>query len=106
MPKYIWPAEGQSFAQALAEAKASMKKRGRPLGSKNKPKVIGAAVEEQKTFDIFLEMDPPEPVKRKRMGRPVGSKNKPGHKAGKRDLFLHSPTYKRMHNEHGHQLAS
>lgn len=42
MTKYIWPKEGQTFAQAIAEAlpksaiKAAPKKRGRPAGSKNK----------------------------------------------------------------------
>ena len=33
MVKYIWPKEGQSFAEAIEAAKP--KKRGRPLGSKN-----------------------------------------------------------------------
>jgi len=44
MTKYIWPTEGQTFAQAIAEATAHLKikakpkakKKGRPVGSKNK----------------------------------------------------------------------
>lgn len=35
MTKYIWPKAGQTFAQAIEDAKP--KKRGRPLGSKNPP---------------------------------------------------------------------
>ena len=35
MVKYIWPKEGQSFAEAIEAAKP--KKLGRPLGSKNQP---------------------------------------------------------------------
>jgi len=44
MTKYFWPAEGQTFTQLInehiansqAKQKAPSKKRGRPLGSKNK----------------------------------------------------------------------
>lgn len=67
MTKYIWPKEGQTFAQAIAEALP-------------KPKV---------------EATP----KKKKLGRPIGSKNKEGHKAGRKDIYRHSPYFKVTPNQ-------
>ena len=82
MTKYFWPVEGQTFTQLIdayiansqAKQKAPSKKRGRPLGSKNK-------------VEILVEAEP------KRRGRKLGSKNKEGHKAGRKDIYRHSPTF-------------
>ena len=84
MTKYFWPVEGLTFTQLIdeqmansqAKQKAPSKKRGRPLGSKNKDKV-----------EILVEAEP------KRRGRKLGSKNKEGHKAGRKDIYRHSPTF-------------
>lgn len=91
MTKYFWPVEGQTFTQLLdehiansqatslpAKQKAPSKKRGRPLGSKNKNK---------DKVEILVEAEP------KRRGRKLGSKNKEGHKAGRKDIYRHSPTF-------------
>jgi len=82
MTKYIWPKEGQTFTQLMydhvtnfqAKQKAPSKKRGRPLGSKNK-------------VETLVEAEP------KKRGRKLGSKNKEGHKAGRKDIYRHSPTF-------------
>lgn len=82
MTKYFWPTEDQTFTQLLnehiansqAKQKAPSKKRGRPLGSKNKGEML---VEAEK----------------KKRGRPLGGKNKEGHKAGHKDIYRRSPTF-------------
>ena len=82
MTKYFWPTEGQTFTQLIdahlanlpAKQKAPSKKRGRPLGSKNK-------------VEILVEAE------KKKRGRPLGSKNKEGHKAGHKDIYRRSPTF-------------
>jgi len=86
MTKYIWPTEDQTFTQLMydhvtnlqvtnlpAKQKAPSKKRGRPLGSKNKVAIL---------------------VEAKKRGRPLGSKNKEGHKAGHKDIYRRSPFFK------------
>ncbi|GFP81116.1 lysine-specific demethylase jmj25 [Phtheirospermum japonicum] len=71
-----------------------IERRGRPKGSKNKPKIgaeamkqengvkngdvskVGEISEEGKVFDIFQDVGPAPMVHRRRVGRPKGSKNK------------------------------
>lgn len=66
------PLPTNSITQPVAEPPVVKRKRGRPLGSKNKPKLaISPIMRSQRERKIQT----PEPKKKR--GRPLGSKNKP-----------------------------